>query len=261
MGNVPRDSGTDGFARPSRSAEARRLISLTDLTSLNESDDAASVRTLSALAREAPVKPAAVCIWGRWVPVALEALQGAGIPVCAVANFPHGAGAPDVAAAEIAAAVAAGAAEVDVVFPYRAMLAGDSGVGLALVRACREACGERALLKVILETGQLLGAENIRHAAEVAIDGGAQFLKTSTGKTQPAATPEAAAVLLEVIAAASRRGRSIGFKASGGIRRIEDARVYLTLYEQKFGSGNASASNFRIGASGLFQELTAALGA
>jgi deoxyribose-phosphate aldolase len=261
MGEIPLGPDMNGSASASRSTQARRLISLTDLTSLGESDNAASVRTLSILARSAPVKPAAVCIWAQWIPVALEALQGTGIPVCAVANFPEGAGAPDVAAAETAAAVAAGATEVDVVFPYRAMLAGDSGVGLALVHACREACGERALLKIILETGQLRGAENIRHAAEVAIDGGAQFLKTSTGKTQPAATPEAAAVLLEVIAAASRRGRSIGFKASGGIRLIDDAWVYLTLYEQSFGPGSASASNFRIGASGLFKELTAAVGA
>ena len=168
---------------------------LTDLTSLNDSDDAASVRALAVLACSAPLRPAAVCIWARWIPVALEALQGTGIRVCAVANFPNGAAPADIAAAETAAAVAAGATEVDVVFPYRAMLAGDSHAGLALVRACREACGEHALLKVILETGQLPKAENIRQAAEMAIDGGAHFLKTSTGKTQPAATPEAAAVL------------------------------------------------------------------
>jgi len=236
-------------------------MSLTDLTSLNDSDDATSVRALAILARTAPVRPATVCIWARWIPVALEALQGTGIPVCAVANFPSGAANLSAASAETAAAVAAGAREVDVVFPYQAMLAGDVQVGLHLVRACREACGERALLKVILETGQLVKAENIREAAEIAIDGGAQFLKTSTGKTQPAATPEAAEVLLDVIAAAARRGRTIGFKASGGIRTIEDALVYLTLYEQRFGAGSASASNFRIGASGLFKELVAAAGA
>jgi len=160
--------------------------------------------------------------------------------------------------AETAAAVAAGAAEVDVVFPYRALLAGDASAGLGLVRGCREACAERALLKVILETGQLASADNIRLAAEIAIEGGAHFLKTSTGKTQPAATPEAAAVLLDVIAAAGRRGRSIGFKASGGIRTIGDATVYLTLYEQRFGSGSASPGNFRVGASALFKELLAA---
>jgi deoxyribose-phosphate aldolase len=247
--------------RVSRSDQARRLMSLTDLTSLNQSDDATSVRALSALARAAPVRAASVCIWAQWIPVALEALQGSGTPVCAIANFPDGAANPSAAAAETAAAVAAGATEVDVVFPYRAMLAGDLQVGLQLVRACRESCGEHALLKVILETGQLLEADNIRQAADIAIEGGAHFLKTSTGKTQPAATPEAAGVLLDVIAAAARGGRSIGFKASGGIRTIEDALVYLALYEQRFGTGSAAASNFRIGASGLFKELVAAAGA
>jgi deoxyribose-phosphate aldolase len=248
-------------ASASRAEQARRLICLTDLTSLNDSDDAASVRALSVLACTAPVKPAAVCIWPRWIPVALAALQDTGIPVCAVANFPGGAAAPDIAAAETAAAVAAGATEVDVVFPYRAMLAGDSRVGLAVVRGCREACGEHALLKVILETGQLESPDNMRRAAEIAIEGGAHFLKTSTGKTQPAATPEAADILLEVIAAAARRGRSIGFKAAGGIRTIDDAWVYLTLFERRFGEGSASARSFRIGASGLFRELMTAAGA
>src|SRR5882672_1666054 len=245
-------SSRPSSADASRAILAQRLISLTDLTSLNESDDAASVQALSLLACGAPVKPAAVCIWARWIPVALDALRGTGIPVCAVANFPGGAAATDSAVAETAAAVAAGAAEVDVVFPYRALLAGDARAGLRLVRGCREACGE-ALLKVILETGQLVSAEIIRHAAEIAIDGGAHFLKTSTGKTQPAATPEAAAVLIDVVAAAGRRGQPIGFKASGGIRTIDDALVYLTLYEQKFGPGSASPGNFRIGASALFK--------
>jgi len=245
-------------ADASRAILARRLMSLTDLTSLNESDDAASVRALSVLAAQAPVKPAAVCIWARWILVALDALRGTGIPVCAVANFPGGAADIDSAVAETAAAVAAGAAEVDVVFPYRALLAGDGRAGLGLVRGCREACAERALLKVILETGQLVSADNIRLAAEIAIEGGAHFLKTSTGKTQPAATPEAAAVLFDVIAAAGHHGRSIGFKASGGIRTIDDATMYLTLYEQTFGSGSASPGNFRIGASALFKELLAA---
>jgi deoxyribose-phosphate aldolase len=246
---------------PSPADLATRLIALTDLTSLNESDDAASTHALSLLARSTPLKPAAVCIFARWIPAAREALRGSGIPVCAVANFPGGEAAPDAAAAETAAAVAAGASEVDVVFPYRALLAGDSNAGSSLIRGCREACGENVLLKVILETGQLQSAGNIRRAAEIAIDGGAHFLKTSTGKTQPAATPAAAQILLDVIAAAGRRTRSIGFKASGGIRKIEDALVYLSLYERKFGSGSATAENFRIGASALFKELLTAAGA
>jgi deoxyribose-phosphate aldolase len=244
----------------SRAELARRLIALTDLTSLNESDDAASTRALSLLACSTPLKPAAVCIFARWIPVAFETLRGSGIPVCAVANFPSGEAAPEAAAAETAAAVAAGASEVDVVFPYRALLAGDSNAGWSLVRGCREACGEHVLLKVILETGQLQSAGNIRRAAGIAIDGGAHFLKTSTGKTQPAATPEAAGVLFDVIAAAIRRGQLIGFKASGGIRTINDASIYLALYEKKFGPASASAENFRIGASGLFKELLTAAG-
>jgi deoxyribose-phosphate aldolase len=234
---------------------ARRLMSLTDLTSLNDTDEASTVRALAALALAAPVPPACLCIWPRFIPVALEALAGSGIPVCAVTNFPGGEADPDVAAAQTAAAVALGAKEVDVVFPYRALVAGDSEVGLRLVGACRDACADRALLKVILETGQL-SIEDMRSAAQIAIVGGADFLKTSTGKTQPAATPEAAGILIESVAAAAPR--RVGVKASGGNRTLEDALVYLALYEQKFGVGSASPQNFRIGASGLFKELISA---
>jgi deoxyribose-phosphate aldolase len=235
-----------------RSGQALRLLSLTDLTSLNTSDDAVSVRALAALARTATVKPASVCIWPRFIPTALDVLQGSGIPVCAVTNFPAGAAQPEEAAAETRAAVAAGAKEIDVVFPYRALLAGDNQVGLNLVRACSDACQDQALLKVILETGQL-NVKDMRRASDIAIEGGAHFLKTSTGKTQPAATPEAAKILIAAIAAAAPR--RVGFKASGGIRTLEDALLYLTLYEQSFGVGSASPANFRIGASALFKEL------
>jgi deoxyribose-phosphate aldolase len=241
----------------SATIRARRLMSMTDLTSLNDSDDAAAVRALAALARAAPVSPACICIWPRFIPQALEALEGSGISVCAVTNFPGGAAEPDAAAAQTKAAVAAGAREVDVVFPYQALRAGDAGVGLRLVHACREACGAVALLKVILETGQLNPAD-MRRAADIAIEGGAHFLKTSTGKLKPAATPEAASILIEAIAA-SRPGR-VGFKASGGIRSLDEASLYLELYERKFGAGSASPSNFRIGASGLFKDLMAAAG-
>jgi deoxyribose-phosphate aldolase len=255
-GNSNSDRAQDGSLREIvRRDQARRLMALTDLTSLNDSDDGPAVRALAALARAAPVPPACVCIWPQFISVALAALQGSDIPVCAVANFPAGAADPADAAAQTAAAVAAGANEVDVVFPYQALLAGDTQVGLILVRACREACADRALLKVILETGEL-PPKDMRRAADLAIEGGAHFLKTSTGKTSPAATPAAALILIEAIAAAAPR--RIGFKASGGIRTLDDAAVYLTLYERKFGAGSASPANFRIGASGLFKELIAA---
>jgi deoxyribose-phosphate aldolase len=248
-----------GAAETARASLARRLLPLVDLTSLNESDDAAAIVKLARLAHTPAGSVAALCTWGRLVGAARAALGSGGIPVAAVANFPAGAADIDAAAAETAAAIAEGANEVDVVFPYREFLAGRPEVGLHLVRACRAACGDRALLKVILETGQIAAPELIRRAAEIAIEGGAQFLKTSTGKTDPGATPEAAATLLAAIGDAGSRGIPIGFKASGGIRSIEQANSYLRLYEDRFGADSARPGNFRIGASALMHELLAQL--
>jgi deoxyribose-phosphate aldolase len=242
---------------PSLAPLARRLLSLLDLTSLNDADDERSIAQLARLASTDAGRVAALCTWPRLVPAACRQLRGSAIPVAAVANFPAGAADVGAAAAETAAAIADGADEIDVVFPYHEFLAGQPAVGLALVAACRRACGERVLLKVILETGQLKSAQNIRRAAETAIEGGAHFLKTSTGRTTPGATPEAAAVLLEAIAGAAGHGLKIGCKVSGGIRTLDQARSYLELYETRFGAGSAHPSNFRIGASTLTQELMA----
>ena len=234
---------------------ARRLLGMLDLTTLNETDDAQVIRTLAVNAATPWGKVAALCTWSRLIADALASLKGTGVPVAAVANFP--AGEPDVRAAvtQTAQAVAAGAAEVDVVFPWRAHLAGDQATPLALVRACREACGAGAHLKVILETGQLATPERIRAAADIAIAGGAHFLKTSTGKTQPGATLLAAEVMLDAIAHAQTRGVRVGFKASGGVRTMAEATAYLALYERRFGAGSAGPAVFRIGASQLVHEL------
>ena len=241
-------------------ALARRLLGLIDLTSLNATDDAASVSKLAALASTPAGRVAALCIWPRFIAVGQQALSGTGVPIAVVTNFPEGAS--DVAAAvtETAAAVKDGADEIDVVFPYHALLAGDEAIGLALVRACRAACGPKALLKVILETGQLGSVERIRRAAELAVEGGAHFIKTSTGKTQPGATLQAAEVMIDVIAAAKARGVSVGLKPSGGIGSMADAQAYLELYEKRFGAGSATAATFRIGASSLMKPVLAALG-
>jgi deoxyribose-phosphate aldolase len=238
---------------------ARRLLGLMDLTSLNPGDSDASVGALAALASTPAGRVAAVCVWPRFIGVVRRALEGTGVRVAAVANFPAGAADVAAAAAETAAAIASGADEVDVVFPYRALLAGDEATGLALVRACRGACGERGLLKVILETGQLDSSERIRRAAEIAVAGGAHFLKTSTGKTHPAATLSAAAVLLDVIVEARARGHTPGLKPSGGLSRMSDAEAYLDLYEERFGPDSATAVNFRLGTSSLIHPVLAAL--
>jgi deoxyribose-phosphate aldolase len=237
------------------SAMVRRIVSLMDLTSLNETDDAAAIVRLSGLAVSKAGTVAAVCTWPRFLSVARNALHGTGVPIAVVTNFPSGAATAEQAAGETAAAVDHGADEVDVVFPYRALLAGDAAVGLALVQKCRDACGNRAILKVILETGQLRSPDTVRRAAEIAVAGGAQFLKTSTGKTLPGATPEAAAVLLDVIAQARNRGTAVGLKISGGIRDVAAARAFLDQYELRFGSGSATPANFRIGASTLLSDL------
>lgn len=239
---------------------ARRLLGLIDLTSLNPNDDDAAVSALAALAATPAGRVAAFCTWPRFISVSRRVLDGTGVPLAVVTNFPAGAGDVAAAAAETAAAVAEGADEVDVVFPYRAMLEGDDATGLALVRACRAACGSRAHLKVILETGQLGSVERIRHAAQLAIEAGAHFIKTSTGKTQPGATLQAAEVMIDVIASFKSRGIEIGLKPSGGIGSLADAQAYLELYEKRFGVGSATPATFRIGASSLIKPVLAALG-
>jgi deoxyribose-phosphate aldolase len=238
---------------------AQRLLGLIDLTSLNPTDTDETVRTLAASAATPAGRVAALCIWPRFISVARDSLRGTDVPIGVVANFPAGTGDVEAARAETAAAVADGAEEVDVVFPYHAVFAGDDATAVALVRACRTACGPNTILKVILETGQLGSAEHIRHASELAIAGGAQFLKTSTGKTQPGATPQAAQAMLDVIASARARGVTVGFKVSGGVSTIADAQTYLEMYENRFGTGSATPATFRIGASSLIKPVLAAL--
>jgi deoxyribose-phosphate aldolase len=238
---------------------ARRLVSLTDLTSLNDNDDERAVQRLLKLVSTEAGTVAAVCTWPRFIPVVAPALAGSGVATAVVANFPAGAADPKAAAAETAAAVAAGANEVDVVFPYRALLGGDERVGMDLVKACRAACGAHARLKVILETGQLGSGRNISTAARIACEGGAHFLKTSTGKTQPGATIEAVTVLLDVIALYHKRDVKIGLKVSGGVRTVEQAKQYLELYEDYLGVGAATPATFRIGASSLVSDILTVL--
>jgi deoxyribose-phosphate aldolase len=236
-------------------ASARRVLALTDLTSLNDNDDERSIRKLLKLASTPAGKVAAVCTWAKFIAVARPALKGSGIALAVVANFPAGNADVGAAAAETAAAIANGATEIDVVFPYKALLAGDERVGAQLVKACRDACGDRALLKVILETGQLGSDRTISAAARIACENGAHFLKTSTGKTQPGATFEAVSVLLDVIALYQKRGEKVGLKISGGIRTFDQAKQYIDLYEDNLGIGTATRASFRIGASSLVSDI------
>ncbi|MDI5933726.1 deoxyribose-phosphate aldolase [Halomonas kalidii] len=239
---------------------ARQALALMDLTSLNDDDSDATIRALCARAVTPAGHPAAVCVYPAFIATAREALAEQGlagkVKIATVTNFPHGDADIVRAAAETRAAIAAGADEVDVVFPYRALVAGDEAVGQELVAACKRECGD-AVLKVILETGELEDPALIRRAGELAIAGGADFLKTSTGKVKVNATLEAAELLLTVI---RDSGRDIGFKAAGGVRTAEDARAYLALAEHLMGAAWPTPAHFRFGASGLLGSLLEALG-
>jgi deoxyribose-phosphate aldolase len=232
---------------------ARRVIPVLDLTNLDEGCDEAAARSLCEKAKTRFGPVAAVCLWPRFVPLAKVLLAASDVRVATVANFPGGA--PDIEAAvrETAEAIAAGADEVDVVYPFAAP---DSGA--ALVRACRKAAGRR-LLKVILETGRLGEAAAIRRAAETAINAGADFVKTSTGKREPGATPEAARAMCEAILASRARRRWAGLKVSGGVRSLEDANAYIALAEGMLGPEFVGPGTFRIGASSLLDACLAAL--
>jgi deoxyribose-phosphate aldolase len=236
---------------------ARRALGLVDLTSLNDDDDAARIAALcdQAVTPAGPV--AAVCVYPPFVAQAKAALAGTGVRVATVANFPSGA--TDVAAvrAEAEGALLDGADEVDVVLPYAAYQAGDRASALAVVDACRAACGSTARLKVILESGALEDPELIHDAAADALAHGADFVKTSTGKREPGATLAAAEAMLTAILEA---GGTAGFKASGGIKTTEQAGAYLELADRLLGPDYVAPERFRFGASSLLGDLLGALG-
>ncbi len=236
-------------------ATALRALVCLDLTDLDEGSDAAAVEALCRRAQTPHGSVAAVCVWPRLVGTARAALARTGIKVATVVNFPAGEAEPEAVAAEIRAALAEGAEEIDAVVPWRRHVAGETEAIGAFVRAAKAACGP-VPLKAILETGALEDVALIATAAEAALDGGADFLKTSTGKHARGATPQAAETMLEAIAR-SRSGA--GLKVSGGVRSLKDAATYLELCDRIMGSGWAGPKHFRIGASSLLGVLMGAL--
>jgi deoxyribose-phosphate aldolase len=237
---------------PGQHALAQRLLPLLDLTSLGEDDTPAQIEALCASARTRWGSPAAICVYPEHVSTVSRALRGTAIAIASVVNFPDGGEDSGRVSRETRRALAAGANEIDLVFPYRAFLRGDEAVAERVVAACRDACGENVRLKLILETGVLVEAGAIRAASRLGIALGVDFLKTSTGKVPINATPEAATVMLDAIAEAGGR---CGFKAAGGIRRIDDASGYLEIARSRLGDDWIHPAHFRIGASTLFTAL------
>lgn len=239
---------------------ARKLIALLDLTSLNDDDTDARIVELCQRAMTAAGPTAAVCVYPRFVGLArrtLDELGGQTVAVATVSNFPGGNAPLEDVLEQTRQALAEGADEIDVVYPYRALLAGDADSGFALVRACKALCADRALLKVILETGELADPALIRQASLDAIEAGADFIKTSTGKVAVNATAEAARIMLECIASS---GMNVGLKPAGGMKTLADAQVYLELAEQLNGSQWISPRHLRLGASSLLGDLLAHAG-
>lgn len=239
---------------------ALQALGMMDLTSLNEDDTEQAIKELCAKQQNNFGHTAAVCIYPQFIKTAKQALadnEATDVKVATVTNFPHGNDDIAVAVKETIEAVEAGADEVDVVFPYRALIAGNEQVGAEFVKACKEACESAgATLKVIIESGELKTAELIKQASEIAIANGADFIKTSTGKVTVNATLETAEIMLNAIKAS---GKQAGFKAAGGVRSSEDAKAYIQLAEQIMGADWITVDTFRFGASGLLGSLLATL--
>jgi deoxyribose-phosphate aldolase len=237
-------------------------VRMVDLTTLEGQDTPGKVTALCAKGRRPdPTDPtcpavAAICVYGDLVPVAVEALRGSGVRVAAVATaFPSGRAPLDVKLADVRSAVAAGADEIDMVIDRGAFLAGRYLHVYDEIAAVREACGH-AHLKVILETGELATYDNVRRASWLAMLGGADFVKTSTGKVSPASTLPVALVMLEAVRDFRLvTGRQVGVKAAGGIRAAKDAVRYLVVVNETVGDDWLSPDWFRFGASSLLNDL------
>ena len=237
-------------------AIAARVLAALDLTSLGEDDSPEAIERLCAAAA-AGRHSAAVCVYPEHITTArrtLELEHASEIAVAAVVNFPDGSNDISRALRETRRAIAAGADEIDIVFPWRAYCGGDREGGALMLQQCKALC-ETRIVKAILETGELGDPLLIREISFAALGAGADFLKTSTGKMKTGATTAAARTMLECIREFGRGG----FKAAGGIRTLADAGGYLALADEILGVGWATPARFRIGASALLTELRAVL--
>lgn len=229
---------------------AKTLIGLLDLTTLNDNDNNETVENLCKKATGKYGNTASVCIYPQFISYAKSILPE-NFKIATVINFPKGLANNTILEREIISAISYGADELDVVLPYRTFLEGDVDFCKEYLDIARETCQEK-ILKIIIETGELKDILAIKKATQLCIDANADFVKTSTGKTPVSATPEAANAILETIA---QSGKPVGFKASGGIKTLYDAKAYLTLAQSIMGNDWVSPSTFRIGASSLLNDL------
>ncbi|MBE6459078.1 MAG: deoxyribose-phosphate aldolase [Alphaproteobacteria bacterium] len=229
---------------------AKILIRLLDLTSLNRDDTKETIKDLCNRANTPYGSTAAVCVYPEFIATALHEIKN-NIKIATVVNFPDGNSDTKQLEKEIKQAIKLGADEIDAVLPYKELLAGNDDVCTKFLTKARKLCGDKTL-KIIIESGELKSTNNIKKATRMAIEAGADFVKTSTGKTAISATPEAANAILEEIKAS---GKDVGFKASGGIKTLEDAKKYLSLAISIMDPNWINTKHFRIGASSVLNNL------
>lgn len=254
------------FTKRSIKNEAKRwalemTVKMMDLTTLEGMDTPGRVRELCRKARTpAPgfdfPSVAAVCVYPPMIATAKQELEGTGINVAAVATyFPSGHATLAERLEEVKRAVGDGADEIDMVIRRGDFLAGEYQKTFDEVAATRQACGD-AHLKVILETGELGTYDKVALASQIAIDAGAHFIKTSTGKVSPAATLPVTLVMLQIIRSHYlRTGEKIGMKPAGGIRTSKQALQYLTMVKETLGDAWLTPDLFRFGASSLLNDV------
>jgi deoxyribose-phosphate aldolase len=259
--------GTRSIKTSAKAFAIDLAISMVDLTTLEGQDTCGKVRALAAKAvRPDPSDPtcpsvAALCVYPDMVATAKAALGTSGVRVASVATaFPSGRAAMDVKLADTREAVAAGADEIDMVIDRGAFLAGHYLQVFEEIAAVRAACarpdGQSAHLKVIMETGELQTYDNVRRVSWLAMMAGAHFIKTSTGKVQPAATLPVTLVMLEAVRDyREQTGRRVGVKPAGGIRSSKDAIKYLVMVNEVAGADWLVPEWFRFGASTLLNDL------
>ena len=248
--------------KESKMAALKLAMSMVDLTTLEARDTPGKVRQLCIKAMHphdsVPGIPAvaAVCVYPNFVRLAKETLKGSNVKVAAVSTaFPSGMSTRKVKIDETKFAVNEGADEIDMVISRGKFLQGDYNFVFDEIAAVKEACGE-AHLKVILETGELSTYDLVRKASDIAMEAGADFIKTSTGKIQPAATLPVTLVMLEAIRDFYyRTGKKIGMKPAGGIATSKLALNYLVVLRETLGQDWLNADMFRFGASALANDL------
>ncbi len=246
-----------------RNKEALKTIySCLDLTSLKCTDNAESILTLTEEVNNFEEKypdlknVAAICVYPNFANIVSQSLEAESVEVaCVSGGFPSSQTFSEVKIAETALALQEGATEIDIVLNIGKLLSGDYESLCDEIQELKDLCGDRTL-KVILETGILRSAENIRKAAILSMYSGADFIKTSTGKEAVGATPEAAYIMCCTIKEYhAKTGRKIGFKAAGGISTIDDALLYYTIVEETLGKEWLDSKLFRIGTSRLAATL------